>query len=241
MPPYKKPSVKDILSKHSARIEGQIKTDSISKTDYSKAYIKFKKEMIPELSRYEKWCQTLGKTIKLKISKKDEERIKKQLEIAHLNIEPWQALTLSVMSFLGLFILGLLISVAVTLIKSSLAGFPFLFFVLIIISSVFLFYFVNSYPARLAGKWRLKASSQMVPSILYIVVYMRHTPNLERAIAFASDHLQYPLSLDFKKIFYDVEIGKLPDHRHIFSVETGTSYSKRQHYSCDRRHRFSPA
>ncbi|GAJ04390.1 unnamed protein product, partial [marine sediment metagenome] len=44
-------------------------------------------------------------------------------------------------------------------------------------------------------------------AILYIVVYMRHTPNLERAIAFASDHLQYPLSLDFKKVFYNVEVG----------------------------------
>jgi hypothetical protein len=48
----------------------------------------------------------------------------------------------------------------------------------------------------------------MVPAILYIVVYMRHTSNLEKAISFASEHLQYPLALDFKKIFYDVEIGK---------------------------------
>ena len=37
---------------------------------------------------------------------------------------------------------------------------------------------------------------------------MRHTPNFERAIAFASEHLQYPLALDFKKVFYDVQVGK---------------------------------
>jgi len=30
---------------------------------------------------------------------------------------------------------------------------------------------------------------------------MRHTSNLEKAIAFASEHLQYPLALDFKKYF----------------------------------------
>ena len=48
----------------------------------------------------------------------------------------------------------------------------------------------------------------MVPAILYIVVYMRHTPNLEKAIEFASKHLQYPLALDFKKVFYDVEVRK---------------------------------
>jgi hypothetical protein len=48
----------------------------------------------------------------------------------------------------------------------------------------------------------------MVPAILYVVVYMRHTSNLERAIKFASEHLQAPLALDFKKIFWDVEIGR---------------------------------
>jgi hypothetical protein len=37
---------------------------------------------------------------------------------------------------------------------------------------------------------------------------MRHTSNLERAIKFASEHLQAPLALDFKKIFWDVEVGK---------------------------------
>jgi len=52
----------------------------------------------------------------------------------------------------------------------------------------------------LANKWRLKASSQMMPAILYIVVYMRHT-QIEKQISFASQHLQYPLGLDFKKYF----------------------------------------
>ena len=41
-----------------------------------------------------------------------------------------------------------------------------------------------------------------------MVVYMRHTSNLERAIHFASQHLQPPLSLDLKKIFWNVETGK---------------------------------
>jgi hypothetical protein len=48
----------------------------------------------------------------------------------------------------------------------------------------------------------------MVPAILYIVIYMKHTSNFERAVAFASEHLQNPLALDFKKVFWDVEIGR---------------------------------
>jgi len=208
MPVYKKPNVDEILRRHGARIERNIKTTNVTRSNYSKAYMKFKQEMAPELTRYERLCMSLGSIIKLKISEKDEKRIKKNLDIAHLDIEPWQALTLSVVSFLGLFFLGLVISSAIALIKGGFSEFPFLFFVLMVVSSVFLFYFVNGYPARLASRWRLKVSSQMVPAILYIVVYMRHTPNLERAIAFASEHLQPPLSLDFKKVFYDVEVGR---------------------------------
>ena len=219
-------SVKDVLKKHSARIEEQIKGDNF-KGDYSREYEKFKEEMSPEFSRYEKWGSSLGSFIKINASKKDEEKIKRYLQIAHLDIEPWQALTLSIMAFLGVFIIGILISVAIVLIKNDIAAFPFLFFFLIIIFSLFLFYFVNGYPQRLANKWRLKASSQMVPAILYIVVYMRHTPNLEKAVAFASKHLQNPLALDFKKIFYNVEVGKFSTIKESLDnyLETWRDYS----------------
>ena len=208
--PASKKDVEDILKKYESKIESKISTSSseIKNMNYSQEYIKFKEEMAPEISRYEKWCKSIGSLIKLKISEKDKTEIKKHLEIAHLDLEPWQPLTLSVMSFLIVFLIGLFVSMAVVLIQGSFDAFPFLFFSLMIIFSFFLFYFMRMYPARLANKWRLKASSQMVPAILYVVIYMRHTPNLERAVAFASEHLQYPLALDLKKVFYDVQIGK---------------------------------
>ena len=201
----KRIDIDEVLRKHSARIEREINEFDMQG---SREYATFKAEMIPELTRYEKFCKSLGNLIKINVSKKDEERIRKKIEVAHLDVQPSQALTLGIMVFISVFFIGLLISIAVALVFGSLESFPTLFFFLVIIFSVFLFYFVNGYPERLANKWRLKASSQMVPAILYIVVYMRHTSNLERAIAFASGHLQPPLALDFKKIFYDVEIGK---------------------------------
>ncbi len=204
-----KPNIDDILKKHAARIEQNINTSQpTEKVNYSQSYSKFKEEMAPELTRYERWCRTLGNVIKLKVAKKDEDKVKRSLEIAHLDLEPWQSVTLSVMAFISIFFLGLLTSVVISLFTGGFANFPIFFFLLVIVFAMFLFYFLNGYPARLANKWRLKASSQMVPAILYIVVYMRHTPNLEKAISFASQHLQYPLALDFKKVFYNVEIGK---------------------------------
>ena len=203
----RKPSVDEILKKYGAKIEGKVKS-SQSSENYSKSYSKFKEEISQEYTGYEKWCHTLGNAIKIKPSKKDEEKIQKYIDIAHLNIEPWQALGLGVMSFISVFFLGLLISVSIALINLSFAAFPLGFFFLMVVFSIFLFYFINDFPKRLAQKWRLKASSQMVPAILYLVVYMRHTPNLEKAIGFAAQNLEPPLAADFKKIFYNVEIGK---------------------------------
>ncbi len=221
-----KPTIDEILKKHAARIEQSIQTSSgeNASANFSQSYQTFKEEMAPELSRYERLCKTLGNIIKLKVSQKEQEKAKKYLDIAHLDIEPWQPSTLSIMVFVGIFIMGTLFSVAIFLVQGS---FPFFFLVLAMIFAMFLFYFVNGYPARLANKWRLKASSQMVPAILYIVVYMRHTPNLEKAISFASQHLQFPLALDLKKVFYNVEVGKFSTIKESLDnyLETWRDYS----------------
>jgi hypothetical protein len=207
--PNERVSVEEILRKHGAKIESQIKTSNLGNIDYSREYVKFKDEKSSDLTKYERLCNSLGKVIKLRVSKKDEEKIRRNFEIAHVEAEPWQALSLSIISFLLVFFLGVFLSFAYVMMNNGdFAKFPTLFFILAIIVSIFLFYYLNDYPTRLANKWRLKASSQMVPAILYVVVYMRHTSNLEKAIEFASEHLQYPLALDFKKVFYNVAIGK---------------------------------
>ena len=200
-------NVEDIMKKYGGAIESKIRV-SENTDGYSGEYRRFKEEMAPQASGYEKLCRSLGSIVKVNVAQKDEDKIRTFLEIAHLDIEPWQSLSLSVTLFIGTFLLGLLISLASFLITGSFDSFFFFLIIAFTFAALFLFYFFNSYPERLANKWRLKASSQMVPAILYIVVYMRHTPNLEKAIAFASEHLQYPLALDFKKIFYDVQVGK---------------------------------
>jgi Flp pilus assembly protein TadB len=198
-------NIDEILKKHSAKIEEQIKQAPVEKINYSQSYSSFKEEMAPELTKYERWCKSLGNFIKVKITQKEKEKVQKSLDIAHLDLDASQPIALGIMSFFTIFFAGLLSSVSIYLFTDT---FPALFFALMMILGLVVFNFVNGYPARLANKWRLKASSQMMPAILYIVVYMRHTPNLEKAISFASQHLQYPLGLDFKKIFYDVQIGK---------------------------------
>jgi len=205
MPPTRRPTTKDILEKYSRKLESEIQSDfSSSQSNQSAEYSQFRADMIPELSRYEKWAKSLGNIISMKVAEKDRVKIQAELDTARLNVSASQALTLAIMSFLGIFFITLLIAVSIFLINGSI---QLLFGFLGLILALFMFYYTYSMPKRLANIWKLQASSQMVPAILYIVVYMKHTSNLERAIAFASQHLEGPLALDFKKIFYDVEIG----------------------------------
>jgi len=199
------PSTKDILRKYGKKIESKISSSSSRTRKTSKEYLQFRQEMMPEISRYKRWAETLGNLVKIKIAPKEKEKIQKYLDMAHVEVTPSQALTLSVFALSIVFFASLLITVSIFLINGS---FQLLLLFLGLLASVFVFYFTYTMPQRLANSWRLKASSQMVPAILYIVVYMKHTSNLERAIDFASQNLEPPLALDFKKIFYNVEIGK---------------------------------
>jgi hypothetical protein len=209
---------KDILDKYSRKLQSQLSTDkaSIKQGGYSREYKKFKGEMTPELTRYEKWAQSIGNTIKINVSEKDRRKIQKNLDDAHVDVTASQAITLSLISMLGVFFLTIAVAVAIFLIKfPSFDELSFqqtsdlmLFVFLGMVASMFIFYYTYTMPKRLGNSWKLRASAQMVPAVLYVVVYMKHTSNLERAIAFAAEHLEGPLGMDFKKIFYDVEIGK---------------------------------
>ncbi len=206
---YEDESAAAIMDKYSKKLQSQLNSKGYSSGDglekYSGEYLRFRAEMIPELTRYERWAKSLGNVLKLKIAEKDRSRVQKFLDISHLDVNASQALTLSVMSMFAVFFAAVMAVVGIYLINGStqlLLGF------LGLIASLFVFYYTYSMPQRLANIWRLQASAQMVPAVLYVVVYMKHTSNLERAIEFASQHLEGPLALDFKKIFYDVEIGK---------------------------------
>ncbi|MBI2629814.1 hypothetical protein HYW76_01810 [Candidatus Pacearchaeota archaeon] len=197
--------VDEIFNKYGKKLDSAVKTEKVEVGDFSRDYLGFKKDMMPSLSKYEILCKNLGGIINLKIAKKDSDKIQKNLETAHLDVSPSQAVSLAFFSFLASFFLAIMISFLFYLLSG---GFSFILFFLLTIASGFIFYYFYSMPARLANSWRLKASSQMVPCILYTVAYMKHTSNMERAIAFSAQHLSPPLSLDLRKVFWDVETGR---------------------------------
>jgi len=204
----------DILRKYGGRLDSSSRVSSMSNTsnvNVSSEFQKFKSDMLPQFSRYEKWCNNIGGSLKLKLSEKDRKIIQKEIDSAHLETKPENVVSLAMLSFILTLFAGILLSAAIYLLTfgeaQKLSPILLIFF-LCFLAAGFLFYYFYTMPSRLANQWRLRAGSQMVPCILYTVVYMKHTSNLERAINFASQHLEPPLALDLKKVFWDVETGK---------------------------------
>jgi len=195
----------DILKKYGKKIDKEIRTEEVDTRNFSREFLQFKKDLMPSFSRFERWANSLGNIVKIAPSKKDYDKIQKNVATAHLNATPSQVMTLGILAFISAFFAGLILSAALYFIEGN---FSLLLLFLFVVAGLFLFYYIYTTPTRLANIWRLKASSQMVPCVLYIVAYMKHTSNMERAIAFAAEHLSPPLSLDFRKIFWDVETGR---------------------------------
>lgn len=214
----KKPTTDEVLKKYEAKLSSNVKSfdkEGFSSEEYSKSYQDFRKGLAKEYTGYEKWCKNIGSLVKIKASKSDREKLQKYIDTAHLSISPDEAAGFSAMSFLLVFLLSFvgIMSYWLLATEAGFDQFPTMFLFLSILGSVFIYFYTYNYPKTLALEWRLKASSQMVPAILYIVIYMKHTSNFEKAIAFASQHLDEPLSLDFKKVFWDVQIGKYSNVR----------------------------
>jgi hypothetical protein len=167
----------------------------------SREYSQFKSELYPaHFSYYEKACAFSEKTLKLKPNPKQAENLQKYIDLCHLNVTPTGVISLSLLLPIVIIVFGSLISFAV---------FNMMFFVFFFVAAGMLMIpALQRVPIFLGNSWRMKASNQMVQAIFYLVTYMRHTSNLERAIEFAADHLSAPLSLDFRKIMWDTETQK---------------------------------
>ena len=164
-------------------------------------YQEFKAEFLPKhMTFYEKLCNLSEKLLKIKPDAKKAVDMEEAIDITHLNITPAGAISFSFFIPLVAGLIGSLL--AFLIFKSTFFVALFLIGALIAINPL------GKAPYFIANNWRLKSSNQMVLCIFYVVTYMRHTSNLEKAIEFASQHLAPPLSLDLKKVLWDVETEK---------------------------------
>ncbi len=198
-----------LIKKYTSKLEKNISRDVEQpkrNSEFSREYQTFKGEVMSKAgTRYEKMAQFAGKIINTKPNDKLIPKLEESLDVTHLN------LTLKDVSSFAIFypvLFGLLfLIISIVAFVFNVLGVSFLFGLLFLVS-LMLIPMLSKIPISIADRWRAKAGNQIVLCILYVVIYMRHTSNLENAIKFASDHIGGPIALDLRKVFWDVEVGK---------------------------------
>lgn len=185
-----------------------------SETITSKEYSDFKQENLPsEYTWYEKACTFSEKTFKTQADKELAVDVVESVKTCHINVTPEGATAFTIVGALGAFFSVLLLGMVTFLLISTFrnvdeATSVFIFFVFMGFAVALMAYIqIRKMPKNLTAKWRMKASNQMVICVFYIVTYMRHTSNLENGIRFAAEHVGFPLSLDMKRVLWNVETG----------------------------------
>ncbi|MBI4154082.1 hypothetical protein HY501_01995 [Candidatus Woesearchaeota archaeon] len=200
-------SLKKIMDKYGLKIDRRLGQAPVGQKPANQAFTReygiFRDEALSFTeSLYERACNFSSTLIKIKPKEEEAEPIRKAIEFTHLNVTAESAYSLATVTMIFLIALGFLVGIITLLIFDEVS---FFFSALLILAGIIFLKPVSRYPIHLEQKLRLQSSNQMVMCVLYIVMYMRHTSNLEHAVRFAGEHLSPPLALDLRKILWDVE------------------------------------
>lgn len=109
---------------------------------------------------------------------------------------------------ISLMILTIMVFVFLSVFLIVLGVIPLIGGLFLSMTGVGLSYYFLKYPINLVKTFRIKASSQVVLAILYIVVSMRISPNLEKALRFSAANISGELAWDMRRLIWDIEMGK---------------------------------
>lgn len=177
----------------------------------SRQYQEFKQQWMPKrLTFYEKLCNVSEKIFKITPDQKEAKDVQEYIDICHLNATPAGVKSFSFLGPISLIMVVAFFSIILPYLMNPEYNMSSgLFFVVFAtIFGLILIIPLGKLPEFFANNWRMSVSNEMVLSIFYIVTFMRHSSNLENAVDFAAEHLPPPLSLDLKKVIWNVETQK---------------------------------
>jgi hypothetical protein len=167
----------------------------------SREFRLFKKKEEAPLTWFERVARISGKI--LSVSPPDEstrKEIESSIAFTGLRVTPKDVMSLVVLTIMFFLILSILLVAG---------GFiPFMGILFLSAVGVGLGYYFLKYPVNMLKSYRIQASSQVVLAILYMVVSMRVSPNLEQALRFSAANISGPLAWDMRRLLWDIEMGK---------------------------------
>ena len=178
----------------------------------SREYRLFKRSEKHKLSWYEKVVRFASRILSMNPDKKLRQDLSKSIAFTGLRITPEGVMSLFVLTVLAFVIAGAGFAMS-SMIGPLMAGEEINMLVMgigmVIAAGGFLVgYYLLKYPMNLVKTMRIRASSQVVLATLYMVISMRVSPNLERALTFASSNISGELAWDMRRLLWDIEMRK---------------------------------
>jgi hypothetical protein len=164
----------------------------------SREYRIFRGQKQGRLHWYEKFCALSLKFIKVEPGGAMKEKLAAAINFTGLRVTPAGVMSFALLSFLAFLMAGVAV---VPVVKTPVAA------MLVIAAGAGFFYFIFKYPENFAKTMRIRASSQVVLAILYMVISMRISPNVERALRFTAANISGELAWDMRKLLWDIEMG----------------------------------
>lgn len=167
----------------------------------SKEYREYKEEerIEAQLNWYEKLNGWAGKLFEVEFFDDIEPDMEDAIRFMdwRINIEAIipQSIILSVLAFLFLSPL-------------FFVGAPGIFQIMAIVVPIGVFVYTMYYPILTAKQKVLRSSGQIILAVLYMVIYMRSSPNLEGAVRFVAQNLEGEVANDFNRMLWGVNTGR---------------------------------
>jgi hypothetical protein len=173
----------------------------------SREYRIFKKERGKSLGWYERLANLSEKFLKVNPGEKARAEIENAIGFTGLRITSSGVMSLFVSTILLFVVLGIVFMLT-NVLTGALSMTMMMIGLMIIALGLLISYYLMRYPSNLVKTLRIQASSQVVLAVLYMVISMRLSPNLERALQFSASNVSGELSRDMRRLLWDIEMGK---------------------------------
>jgi hypothetical protein len=178
----------------------------------SREYRLFRRTEKQPLNWYEKLVRFSSKILTVKADPKMRQDLERSIAFTGMRITPDGVMSLFVLTVIGFVIAGAAFALNGTL-GPLMAGeeigmLPIGLGMAMAALGLLVGYYFLKFPINLVKTMRIKASSQVVLAVLYMVISMRVSPNLERALTFAASNVSGELAWDMRRILWDIEMRK---------------------------------
>ncbi len=171
-------------------------------------YEQFRIETLPlTINMYEKLCNLSQKILNLKQDKKNAAKINAMLYRSHASCNADGVISASILISTIIVIMSLFVIVLTEYMAVGIG---------LLLLGMMAYLIMQSIPSMLEKKTKAKANDEIIVAVFYIVAFMRFNSNFELAVTFAANYLSPPLSLDFKRLLWQLENAKYPNIKKAF-------------------------